>query len=51
MELFLPHLLAKIVLHGFSQHLLTNVLSEHRRHDCGIAGEIIDMECSRENAL
>jgi hypothetical protein len=47
MVLYLPYLLAKIILHGFSQNLLTNVLCEHRRHDCGIVGGIIDLECVR----
>ena len=47
MVLYLPYLHAKVVVHGLSQHLLTDVLCEHGRHDCGIVGRIVDMECVR----
>jgi hypothetical protein len=41
----LNYLLAKVVLHSLSQHLLTDILCDHGRHDCGIVGGIDDVEC------
>jgi hypothetical protein len=51
MVLYLPYLLAKIILHGFSQNLLTDVLCEHRRHDCGIVEELLIWNVFVGNAL
>lgn len=39
MMVYLCYLFAEVVLHGLSQHLLTNVFCEHGRHGCGVVDE------------
>jgi len=46
-----PYLLAKVVLHSLTQHLLTDVFCDHGRHDCGIVDGIVDGRCARGAAL
>lgn len=35
-EVFVAYLLAKVIGHSLSQHLLANVFCDHARHDGGI---------------